>query len=159
MSTIKNIKPSRKSSYKQGYYTLINESKYVGPKPIIFRSSWERKFAIYCDTNPTVISWSSEPFSIKYFNILDNKHHDYFPDFYMKVKRNDIIKEYLVEVKPVSQLRKPLPPKNKNMKSWYNYKKARITYTINLCKSTALKKFAQNKNWEVLYVTEKSFFI
>jgi hypothetical protein len=160
MSAIKNIKPiHRKNGPKQGYYEPINENKYVGPRPIIYRSSWERKFAIYCDTNTTVLKWSSEPFPIRYFSIVDQKYHSYYPDFYMKVQRGDMIKEYVVEVKPSSQLRKPIPPKTKNFKSWLSYKRARVTYITNFCKSAALKKFAEAKHMEVLYITEKSFFV
>ena len=42
-------------AYK-GQYKLLNRSKYKGnPGKIIYRSSWERNFMVYCDTNPNII--------------------------------------------------------------------------------------------------------
>ena len=114
---IKNVKPTAKSGFRQGYYTPKHPAKYIGPGPIIYRSSWERKFCHWCDHNENVISWVSEPFSIKYYNILDKKFHNYFPDFYVKIKKDDSIEEYLVEIKPKAQLKKPEPPKRKTAKA------------------------------------------
>lgn len=158
-NSIKNNKPSKDSDFIQGYYELINESKYVGPKPIIYRSSWERKVSIYCDTHPEVIKWSSEPFGIKYFNILDQKYHTYYPDYYMKINRDGIIKEYLVEVKPKAQLKKPKPPKRKTKKAVINFKKAYHTYIVNMCKYKATKQYAKERGLEVLLLTEESWII
>lgn len=157
--SIKNIKPSKNSPYVQGYYQLLNESKYIGPHPIIFRSSWERKFAIYCDTNPHITKWSSEPISVKYFNVLDKKYHKYYPDFYVRVEKHGNVNEYLVEVKPSAQLKKPKPPKRNTPKAIYNYNKALKTYITNTCKIAALKEYAKNRNYSVLLVTEKSYLI
>ena len=77
MSKIKRVKPTSKSGFKQSYFQPKNIGKYVGELPIICRSSWEKKFAIFCDTNPAVIKWSSEPTEIKYYNILDKKFHNH----------------------------------------------------------------------------------
>lgn len=156
---IKNVKPTLNSPYKQGYFKPMFPNKYIGSYPIIFRSSWERKFAIYCDTHSNIVFWASEMFAIKYYNIIDKKYHTYYPDFYIKVKTENGYKEYIVEVKPSAQLSKPIEPKINNTKAWLNYKKAKISYIINICKSNALKEFARNRNYEVLYVTEKSSFI
>ena len=156
---IKTIKPSHKSGYIQGYFKPINESKYVGPRPIIYRSSYEKKFAMYCDNNPNVVKWSSEPFSIRYFSSIDKKYHNYFPDFYVKIKRSNGYDEYVVEVKPKSQLTKPKPPKKKTTKALIGYKKAYMTYILNYIKINALKKFAESRNYKVLLITEKSWMI
>lgn len=157
--SIKNVKPNRKSPFVQGYFKPLNEQKYIGPYPIIFRSSWERKFANYCDNNSNIIKWSSEPFTIKYYNILDKKYHKYYPDFYVKIIKNNKIHEYVVEVKPQSQLKKPIPPKRRTPKAILNYNKALRTFITNSCKIGALKKFAKQRGYEVLLVTEKSYMI
>jgi hypothetical protein len=161
MSTksIKNIKPSHKSGYIQGYFEPINNEKYIGDRPIIYRSSYEKKFAIYCDTNPNITKWSSEPFAIKYFSNIDNKHHTYFPDFYLKIKRSNGYDEYVVEVKPKSQLTKPKPPKKNTQKAILSYKRAYLTYVLNYIKINALKKFAESRNYKILLITEKSWMI
>jgi hypothetical protein len=157
--SIKSLKPNKNSHYNQGFYKPINENKYVGPRPIIYRSGWEERFAYYCDTNKNILKWSSEPFGIKYFNLLDNKYHTYYPDFYIKVRKGELITEYVVEVKPSNQLKKPLYPKRKTPKALKGYYKARDTFVTNLCKRDALKKFAKLKNYEVMTVTEKCFLI
>lgn len=153
---IKNVKPNSKSGFRQGYYKPHNREKYIGPGPIIYRSSWERKFCHWCDHNPSVICWVSEPFSIKYFNILDKKFHNYFPDFYLKLNKDEIIEEYVVEIKPKSQLQKPILPKRKTTKSVANFKSAYETYIRNLCKTDALNKVAEQRKFKVMLLTEDS---
>ena len=87
--SIKNLKPRGNSGFVQGYYEPQNPDKYIGPTPIIYRSSWERKFCIMCDTKDNVLKWSSEPVEIKYISRQDNKQHKYYPDFYMKTKNEE----------------------------------------------------------------------
>ncbi len=154
--SIKKLKPTSKTGFSQGYYKPHNQHKYMGPPPIIYRSSWERKFCHWCDHNEDVIGWISEPFAIKYFNLLDNKFHNYYPDFYVKIKKGDIIEQYVVEVKPKAQLQKPKPPKRKTKKSLANFKRGYETYVRNLCKTEALNKAAQQRNFKVMLITEDS---
>ena len=99
-------------AYKGKYYPSFPR-KYKGdPTNIIFRSLWERKFMVYCDKNANVLEWNSEEIAIPYRSPLDNRVHRYFPDFYMKVKEsNGIIKNYIVEVKPLKQTTPPKKPK------------------------------------------------
>ena len=159
--SIKNLKPNRKSKFKQGYFNPINESKYIGQGPIIFRSSWERKFAIYCDNHPSIVEWSSEPFSIKYLSLYDNKVHKYYPDFYFKMYNDDtkLHEKYVVEVKPSSHLEKPKLPKRKTQKAIKNYNYLIKQYTMNVSKINALKHFAQERSYKVMLLTEKNWIL
>jgi hypothetical protein len=152
---IKKLKPSRKSNFKQGYYVLVNPAKYIGKQPIIYRSSWERKFCRWCDLNDDVISWASEPFAVKYFFTLDNKYHNYFPDFYIKMKGSEVI-EYLVEIKPKAQLQKPQPPKKKTKKAIENFNFLFESYVKNLCKTQALQEMAEKFGYKIMLITEDS---
>jgi len=111
---------------------------------------------IFCDTNERVTKWSSEPISIKYFNVLDNKLHNYHPDYFIQIKRADELVNYLVEVKPKAQLKKPTEPKKKTKKALENYQWAYKTYVTNMCKIDALKKYAEGNNYKVLLLTEDS---
>jgi len=154
--SIKKVKPTTKSGFKQGYYNPQNPHKYKGEFPIIYRSSWERKFCHWCDHNEDVLLWMSEPFSISYFNILDKKFHKYYPDFFIQMKRDDIIENYIVEIKPKSQLMKPKEPKKKTRKALENYKYGYETYVRNLCKTDALNKAAKQRNYKVMLLTEDS---
>ena len=157
--SIKNIKPTHNSGFTQGYYNPVNPFKYVGPLPIIYRSSWERKVMIFCDTNERVMKWSSEPIEIKYYNILDKKFHKYYPDYFVQIQKEGNLINYVVEVKPSSQLKKPEPPKRITEKVVNSYKRAYETYVMNLCKLDALRKYAEQRNWKVLVITEKSNLI
>jgi len=154
MLSIKNNKPSRKSGFVQGYFPINECKKYQGKGPIIFRSSWERKFCLYCERNPEIASWSSESFSIKYFNPLDNKYHNYFPDYFVHLRNGQT---YIVEVKPKAQLEKPEVPKRKTPKSIKSFKWLFETWTINMCKKAAAEEFAKAKGWQYLLVTEDFF--
>jgi hypothetical protein len=82
--------------------------KYTGDTSnIIMRSSWETKFAIWCDKNPQIIKWSSEETIVPYVSPIDGKTHRYFIDFKIQTASK---KTYLVEIKPMKQT---LPPEGK----------------------------------------------
>ena len=50
-----------------GRYIAKKPKKYRGdPHKIIYRSLWERKFMVYCDTTESVIEWGSEEVIIPY---------------------------------------------------------------------------------------------
>lgn len=156
MNSIKNVLPTKSSRFKQGYFTPKNPQKYIGKLPIIYRSSWERKCCVEFDVNTTILKWASEPFPVSYFSILDNKFHNYYPDFYIMMQTKTGIVEYVVEVKPKSQLMKPVPPKRNTKKLLESYKYAYEHYVRNLCKIDALRKFALERKFEVMLITEDS---
>ena len=101
-------------AYK-GRYIPKKPSKYRGDaQNIIYRSLWERKFMVYCDTSPSIIEWGSEEVIIPYLSPLDGRIHRYFPDFYIKVKQADgLMKKMIIEVKPKVQCSPPKTPKRK----------------------------------------------
>lgn len=154
MKSIKNNRPNKKSGFVQGYFPMNEAKKYTGPGPIIYRSSWERKFCLYCERNSQIDTWSSESIVIKYFNPLSQKYHNYFPDFVVKTREGKII---LVEVKPKSQLKKPNPPKRKTIKSQESYKWAYETWLVNQCKKDAAENFCKSNGWIYQLVTEDFF--
>jgi hypothetical protein len=155
--SIKNVRPTKKSGFNQGYYIPNDPTKYVGPTPIIYRSSWERKFMMWCDNNDKVMLWSSEPVQIEYISRADNKKHIYYPDFYMKVLQEDNnLKEFLVEIKPKQQLIKPEPPKKASKKALSSYQFLAEQYIKNLDKYTFAKEYCKNRNWNFIVLTEDS---
>ena len=133
-------------------YTPIYPSKYQGnTKHIICRSSWERKFCQWCDMNNSIISWASEEFSIPYVSPKDNRVHKYYPDYLIKVKeKNDMIKTYVVEVKPYKQTRPPKTPKRKTK----SYLTECVTYAVNQAKWKAAKEFCADRGYEFKIMTE-----
>ena len=116
-------------AYK-GRYTPKNPKKYKGDyHNIIYRSSWERKFMVYCDNSDNILEWGSEEIIILYLSPWDGKLHRYFPDFYIKVKQaSGNIKKFIIEVKPKKQTKPPKPVSRKTRR-WLNEVK---TYSAGL---------------------------
>lgn len=90
--------------FHQGKYTIKNPQKYSGSGEPTFRSSWEHTFMCFCDDNPNVMAWASEPVRITYQHPLNGKVTTYVPDFvivYMDTKGNKNAE--LIEIKPSRQ--------------------------------------------------------
>jgi len=142
----------RSSRYKQGIFQPTNPKKYIGDhRHIVYRSSWELKFMAWCDTNPGVISWSSEETVIPYKSPLDNRTHRYFIDFKVKLNTRQGIKTALIEVKPDKQTRPPAQPKKKVTKS---YAKEVVTYAVNEAKWDAARGFCKKNGYEFMILNE-----
>jgi hypothetical protein len=146
-------------AYK-GKYTPKHPEKYIGDvKKIIYRSLWERKFMVYCDTNVNVLEWGSEELAIPYISPVDNRHHRYYPDFWIKVRnKNNRTEVILIEVKPKKQLTPP------DIKNKYNTPSGRVstrfikevkTYAVNQAKWEAAKEFCDDRKWKFQILTEK----
>jgi hypothetical protein len=138
-------------SYK-GKYQPINPKKYRGdPTNIIYRSLWERKFMVYCDSNENILEWGSEELALPYRSPIDNKIHRYFPDFYIKVKEsNGSIKKYLIEIKPKKQTIEPIPQKRRTKGYIYEV----YEYAKNQAKWKAAEEFCKDRGYEFKVLTE-----
>ena len=128
-------------SYK-GKYKPSNVKKYKGdPTNVIYRSLWERKFMVYCDKNDNVLPYRSP---------VDNRVHRYFPDFYIKVKESNKIKNYLIEIKPKKQTAPPKKPKRQTK----GYLREAYEYAKNQAKWKAAKEYCKDRMWEFKVMTE-----
>ena len=135
-------------NYKQGKYFPRLPSKYKGnPRNIIYRSSWERKFMLWCDQTPSVQEWGSEEIAVPYISPADGKRHRYYPDFYVKVNG----KKYMVEVKPARQTKEPKTQKRHTKR----YISEVVTWSINKAKWKAATEFCKDYGWEFMLITEK----
>ena len=143
-------------AYK-GRYNPVNPKKYKGnPQNIIYRSLWERKFMVYCDTNDKVLEWGSEEIIIPYISPWDGKKHRYFPDFYIKVKQSSgNIKKFIIEVKPKKQTRPPKPVERKT-KRWINEVR---TFGVNEAKWKHATKWCKDNDMEFKILTEEELCI
>ena len=143
-------------AYK-GRYNPVNPKKYKGnSQNIIYRSLWERKFMVYCDTNDKVLEWGSEEIIIPYISPWDSKVHRYFPDFYIKVKQSSgNLKKFIIEVKPKKQTRPPKPVERKT-KRWI--KEVR-TFGINEAKWKHATKWCKDNDMEFKILTEEELGI
>lgn len=92
------------SKYAQGKYQIKNPEKYTGRKTPTYRSSWEFTFCTFCDNNPAVLQWASEPFMVPYRNPLTGKNTIYVPDFLIVyVDKNQQKHAEVIEVKPLKE--------------------------------------------------------
>ena len=139
-------------SYK-GRYTPINPKKYKGnPSRIVYRSLWERKFMVYCDTNNSILEWGSEEIIIPYLSPLDGRVHRYFPDFYIKIRqRNGSIKKMIIEIKPKKQCKPPTTTPKRKTKRWFGEVK---TWGINEAKWKSATKWCKNNDMEFKILNE-----
>lgn len=109
----------------------------------------------FCDENANILEWSSEEIIVKYFNLIDNRIHRYFPDFLIKVKeKNGLIRTKMVEIKPDKQTRSP----NKPTKTTRRYIKECETFLINNLKWKAAEQYCKERGWEFMIITEKNLF-
>jgi len=147
-NNIKNMKPRKNSKYHQGFISPATCHKYYSScksEPIIYRSGLEFQFIEYCENNPMVVKWASEPIAIKYYSRLDKKEQNYYPDYIIE---NNKGVRCIVEVKPENQKLKPDATDSEWLKE---------AWIKNVDKWTAAKKFAEDHGMKFIIVTEKFF--
>ena len=135
-----------------GFYKPRNIKKYRGnPSRIVYRSLWEKKYMIYCDTTPTILEWGSEEVIIPYRSPIDGKPHRYYPDFYIKVReKGGKISKYIVEIKPKKQTK---PPYGKDKRT-AAYKREALTFAKNRAKWDAAENYCDDRQMKFLILTE-----
>ena len=155
MSFIKHLKPKKNSHYKQGVRDPKRFKKYIAScknEPVIFRSGLELEFINYCENNPSIKRWASEPIKIKYYSRLDSKEMNYYPDFIIEKTNGDRI---IVEIKPKAQTYKPTVYDNlwskeawiKNMDKWiaaYKFaKKHKMSFVV-VCENLQVRRITED---------------
>lgn len=136
-----------KKSYKSVYKPL-NPKKYTGKRPIIMRSTWERQFAKWLDSNSNVEWWQSESTIIPYISKVDGRQRRYFVDFTVKFTNGRTV---LFEIKPERQTRIPKIPERKTKK----FLREVNTYGTNISKWEAAQAYAQSRNMSFQILTER----
>ena len=138
------------SKYRQGIFTPVNQDKFIGNKAI-YRSGLELRFMRFCDSNDNVLRWGSENVIIPYISPLDGRVHKYYVDNFVIIKEGEIIKKYLIEIKPSSQT---APPKTKYRKQSHLIYEQTM-FVKNQAKWQAAREFCKKKGLEFLILTEK----
>ena len=143
------------SGYAQSHKGLnnpLNDQKYRGTRPIIYRSGLELSFFRWCDRNERVLQWGSESVVIPYISPKDGRMHRYFVDNVLILQTDKGNKKFLVEIKPEKQT---MPPSQSVRKSKKNLLFEQITWAINSSKWDAAKAWCAKNNFEFVILTEK----
>jgi hypothetical protein len=158
MVDIKKVKPN--GEYRSGKYEPRNPEKYIGDiHNIIYRSSWEYRFCTYCDTNESILKWSSEPVSIDYYNPLDKKDHKYNVDFYIKVlKESGEEQDWIIEIKPENQTKKPIYESVNTLSKLKSYNRNMQIWITNQAKFKAAKEWASKRGFKFGVIDENFLF-
>ena len=136
--------------WDQGTYKIQNPEKYVGSQPPTFRSSWERRFCLFCDTHPSIIKWASENLKIPYFNPLTNRMANYIPDFLIQyIDKEGVEHTELIEIKPRSQT---------TMESAGRSKRNQAAVILNAAKWDAAKQYCDRRGIHFKVITEDQIF-
>lgn len=137
------------SKYAQGKYQIKNPEKYTGRKMPTYRSSWEFTFCTFCDNNPAVIQWASEPFMVPYRNPLTGKNTIYVPDFLIVyLDKNQQKHAEVVEIKPLKET------------TFESAKTVRdkAAVALNMAKWEAARAFCKNYGLKFRIVTEHDIY-
>jgi hypothetical protein len=136
--------------FAKGVYKVKNPEKYVGTKDPIFRSGWEHTFMMFCDNNPSIQQWASEPVKIPYRDPLTGKQTVYVPDFLINyLDKNQKKHVEIVEIKPANQ--QLLEKVGKNP---YN----QAQYVKNLAKWEAANSWCKNQGIKFRIINETDIF-
>ena len=144
-----------------GYYNVTNKEKYIGsPNEVIYRSGWEMSFCQWCDASKSIIRWSAEPLSVKYYDKISGiaeaqklglnpnspsawTQRNYHIDFYVEVDKGDHVEKWFIEIKPKNKLIKPIPPRpDAPLKDHKKFVREAKEYIINEEKWKAMNEYA-----------------
>lgn len=147
----------KENKYHQGFFRPQNPEKYMGdPKNIIYRSSYELKFMQWCDRTENILKYSSEEFSVSYYNPVKRKVCRYFPDFMIEVREVDNkIQKYIIEIKPEKQVKEPVRG-NKKTKTYITEMN---NYLVNQSKWKAIQEWCDDHLIKFRIITEKELGI
>ena len=114
------------------------------------RSSWETTFCMFCDNNPSIQQWASEPVKIPYRDPLTGKQTVYVPDFLISyIDKNMKLHAELIEIKPANQMLIEKVGKNP-----YN----QAQYVKNMAKWEAASKWARAQGIKFRIINEHDIF-
>lgn len=161
-----------KTKFHQGYFTPKHPEKCL-TKVNIYRSSLEYNFLVYCDLNPNILRYASEPIQIPYKNPekalkqgLDPKLFftisNYMVDMWIEcLGENGEKRKIFIEIKSYAETQQPVMPESKNGKpvsanKYKAFNKAAITYLKNKAKWESAEKFCKERGCEFMIITEKT---
>lgn len=135
------------NTWAKDTYQVKNVGKYIGKGKPIYRSSWEFNFMRWCDINPGVLKWASEPMRIPYRNPITGKNTTYVPDFFIQyVDKNNKVHSEVIEIKPEKHQLLEKAGKNKYNQAQVIINQAKWVACSAFCKSQGLTFRVLNEN-------------
>jgi len=126
--------------FAKDVYKPRNPEKYLGSKLPFYRSSWELTFMQFCDNNPSIQEWASEPMKIPYRDPLTGKSTVYVPDFLISYLDKNMGKHVeLIEIKPANQMILEKVGKNPYNQAQYVKNQAKWAVAANWCKQRGIQ--------------------
>lgn len=126
--------------FAKNFYKIKNPQKYIGTKNPLYRSSWEMTFMMFCDNNPSIQEWASEPLRIPYRDPLTGKATVYVPDFLISyIDKNQKKHVELIEIKPKNQTFIEDVGKNEYNQAQYIKNQAKWAAANQWCKKQGIK--------------------
>lgn len=126
--------------FAKNFYKIKNPQKYIGTKNPLYRSSWEMTFMMFCDNNPSIQEWASEPLRIPYRDPLTGKATVYVPDFLISyIDKNQKKHVELIEIKPKNQTFLEDVGKNEYNQAQYIKNQAKWAAANQWCKKQGIK--------------------
>lgn len=156
---MKKPRLNRNSRYINGQIPANKLKKFVQTETsdsFIYRSSYEFLFMKWCENNDAVVAWSSEPYSITYFDISSSRNREYFIDFsFVDTSKRVFIVEVKdsKDVKKVHVFRKHLSTIEDSLKR-KSFAKANSTEAKNLSKWVAAKEYAKKHGYHFVIADE-----
>lgn len=133
--------------FSKDFYQVKNPEKYVGTKKPMYRSSWELTFMLFCDNNPSIQQWASEPLKIPYRDPLTGKHTVYVPDFLISyIDKNQKAHVELVEIKPAKQTLREKVGKNPYDQAQFVKNQAKWAAAAQWCQKQGIRFRIINEN-------------
>jgi hypothetical protein len=137
--------------FAKDFYKIRNPEKYIGTKKPLYRSSWEMTFMMFCDNNPSIQEWASEPLQIPYRDPLTGKATVYVPDFLISyIDKNQKKHVELIEIKPKNQTFIENVGKNE-----YN----QAQYIKNQAKWAAARQWCKNKGINFRVISSDDIYV
>jgi len=135
---------------------MAYKTKYIGDiNSILCRSLWERKFCKYLDSNKNIIRWSFEALKIPYVSPVDNKLHNYIPDFLIETRdKLGNIETMVIEIKPKKQTKAPELGKKRKT----TFLQENMIYKVNEAKWKSAIQFCKDQNIKFKILTEEDLF-
>ena len=127
-----------------------NPEKYTGDLEKIFaRSSWEITVMKFFDSSSAVIKWGSEEQVIPYLSPIDNRVHEYWPDFFVEYidKDGNILRE-IVEVKP----------RHESEAKYAKSDRSKEALAVNSAKWKAANAYCESRGMKFRVITEHSIY-